>query len=62
MMMAEFIEDLRGTVIGPFSSVREAAAGLEAQLDAALLDVNVGSELAYPIAEELNRQGARAAE
>jgi two-component sensor histidine kinase len=57
MMMAEFIQDLRGTVIGPFSSVREAAAGLDAQLDAALLDVNVGTELAYPIAEELNRQG-----
>ncbi|MGD9965527.1 MAG: response regulator [Hyphomonadaceae bacterium] len=57
MMMAELIEDLRGTVVGPFASVGEAAAGLEAKLDAALLDVNVGAELAYPIAEELRRQG-----
>jgi two-component sensor histidine kinase/two-component SAPR family response regulator len=57
MMMAELIEDLRGTVVGPFASVREAAQGLGAKLDAALLDVNVGSELAYPIAEELKRQG-----
>jgi two-component sensor histidine kinase/two-component SAPR family response regulator len=57
MMMAELIQDLRGTVVGPFASVREAAAGLGGKLDAALLDVNVGSELAYPIAEELKRQG-----
>jgi two-component sensor histidine kinase len=57
MMMAEFIEDLSGTVIGPFASIREASAGLNGELDAALLDVNVGSELAYPIAEELARLG-----
>ncbi|MGD9980338.1 MAG: response regulator [Hyphomonadaceae bacterium] len=57
MMMAELIEDWRGTVVGPFASVHEAATGLEAKLDAALLDVNVGAELAYPIAEELRRLG-----
>jgi CheY-like chemotaxis protein len=57
MMLAELVRELQGSVVGPYASVRDARAGIDAQVDAALLDVNVGSELAYPIAEALHRRG-----
>jgi two-component sensor histidine kinase len=56
-MLAELVRELKGTVIGPFGSVQDAAAGLKTSVDAALLDVNVGDELAYPLAEALIRKG-----
>lgn len=58
MMMTQMIGDLGGRVIGPFGSLRDAIEGLpEGGLDAAVLDVNVGGELVYPLAEKLSRNG-----
>lgn len=58
MMMTQMIGDMGGEVIGPFGTLRDAIAGLpEAGLDAAVLDVNVGGELVYPLAERLARDG-----
>jgi CheY-like chemotaxis protein len=57
MMMTQLIKDLHGSVVGPYATIRDAAASLETAPDAALLDVNIGNDLAYPIAEELDRLG-----
>lgn len=57
LMMAELVSDLGGAVVGPFSNVREALARTHGDLDAALLDVNVGEDLAYPVAEKLANAG-----
>lgn len=51
MMMTQMIGDLGGEVIGPFGTIGEALANLPEQIDAALLDVNVGGELVYPLAD-----------
>jgi two-component sensor histidine kinase len=57
MMMSQIINDLGATVIGPFGTVGEALAAGAEGLDAAVLDVNVGGELVYPLAERLARRG-----
>ncbi|MFO1081351.1 MAG: response regulator [Reyranellaceae bacterium] len=54
--LARSLEELGAEVLGPVGTVR-AALGLVAKnrerLDGAVLDVNLGSELAYPIADAL---------
>jgi two-component sensor histidine kinase len=57
MMMAQMIAELGGEVIGPFGTLGEALAGLPEAIDAALLDVNVGGELVYPLADKLAARG-----
>ncbi|MGH7293235.1 MAG: response regulator, partial [Myxococcota bacterium] len=58
MMMTQMIGDMGGEVIGPFGTLRDAIEALpEKGLDAAVLDVNVGGELVYPLAERLARDG-----
>ena len=49
------LEAVGAFVIGPASSVERALALLkdEVAIDAALLDVNLGGEMAYPVAEAL---------
>lgn len=53
MMMQRLVLQFGGQVHGPFSGPREALAGLHDGIDAALLDVNGGDEMVYPLAEEL---------
>ena len=57
MMMTQMIADLGGEVIGPFGTLGEALEGLPDAIDAALLDVNVGGELVYPLADRLAARG-----
>lgn len=57
MMMAQMIGDLGAEVVGPFGSVGEAIAAGSDRLDAAVLDINVGGELVYPLAEKLAVSG-----
>lgn len=57
MMMSQMIGDLGATVVGPFGTVAEAIAAGAEGLDAAVLDINVGGELVYPLAERLARSG-----
>jgi two-component sensor histidine kinase len=57
MMMSQLVRELGGSVIGPFANARDAAGALANEIDAALLDVNIGNELAYPFADELLRRG-----
>lgn len=57
--MEMLVEDLGGSVIGPFLSLADGLAGLEraGQIDCALLDCNLGRETSWPIADALAARG-----
>lgn len=57
MMMARLVVQMGATVVGPFAGPREALRQLRPDIDAALLDVNAGDEMAYPLAEALFERG-----
>ncbi len=51
------ISNLGDTVIGPFSDIAEAMCSLtSADADAAILDVHLGAQTSFCIADQLNRQ------
>jgi PAS domain S-box-containing protein len=54
MMMEGLLRDLDLEVVGPFGTVGDALEAVRHEaIDAALLDVNLGGEMAYPIARLL---------
>jgi PAS domain S-box-containing protein len=54
MMMEGLLRDLELDVVGPFGTVRDALEAVRHEaIDAAILDVNLGGEMAYPIAQLL---------
>ena len=55
MSLAEALEDTGSIVLGPVSSVDKAIKIIEAEphIDGAVLDVNLGGVLAYPVADLL---------
>ncbi|MFT3725595.1 MAG: hypothetical protein QM773_18655 [Hyphomonadaceae bacterium] len=57
--MEMLVEDLGGSVVGPFMNVGDSLAGLEraGQVDCALLDCNLGRETSWPIADALAARG-----
>jgi CheY-like chemotaxis protein len=57
--LAQSLEDLGAVVVGPAGSVGDALTLVSegAPIDAALLDVNLGSERVYPVADILQAQG-----
>jgi CheY-like chemotaxis protein len=56
MMIEDLLMDLGCEVVGPAASVAEALAlAGGALLDGALLDVNLGAETVFPVAEALQR-------
>ena len=57
MATSDLIEELGHLVVGPFFNVATSRDALSGQLDAAILDVNLGSDEAYPIAEALAGRG-----
>ena len=58
MMMQGILEQLDCAVIGPCATCFEALSLLkENKIDAAILDVNLGGETVYPVADALTRQG-----
>ena len=58
LMVKGFLEQLNCAVAGPFATPFEALAYLkEHAVDAAILDVNLGGETVYPVAEVLARNG-----
>jgi CheY-like chemotaxis protein len=58
MLLETMLEDMGCVTVGPVSSVDEgvAMAG-EAEIDAALLDVNVAGTAVFPVAEALEKRG-----
>lgn len=57
MMTSGLITELNGTVLGPFASTRAAEAAVGAEIDLAILDVNIGGDFAYPLADRLVERG-----
>jgi CheY-like chemotaxis protein len=58
MDMSAFLEAAGAHVIGPASNVNAALEVLEhTELDAAILDVNLRGEMAYPVADALAARG-----
>ena len=58
LAVSEAINELGFAVVGPFSSVSAAIPSIEKRdADAAILDVNLGGELVYPLAEMLTTRG-----
>ena len=58
LVLADQLAELGLSVIGPCSSIAEAtAAASEHEFDAAILDVNLGGELVYPVADLLSSRG-----
>jgi len=52
------LDDAGCGVVGPAASVELALAKISvAKLDAALLDVNLGQELVFPVADRLSAEG-----
>ena len=60
MMIADFLTDLGCVVVKTAASVSEALAAIAHEasvLDAAVLDVNLGGEKVYPVADRLAQEG-----
>ena len=59
MLLETILEDMGCVTVGPAATVEEGLAVVAdaAPLDAALLDVNVGGQLVFPIAEALKTRG-----
>jgi PAS domain S-box-containing protein len=58
MMMNDMLTDLGFHVIGPFGRVADAMAAVEREeFHAAVLDVNLGGGLVYPVAELITARG-----
>ena len=55
MMLRDALEDVGSVVVGPVPSVEKAIKTIAADsnIDAAILDVNLGGVMAYPVAEAL---------
>jgi CheY-like chemotaxis protein len=58
MDMSAYLESEGAHVVGPASSVNAALEALQrAELDGAILDVNLRGEMAYPVADALAARG-----
>lgn len=57
--LADTLEAAGACVLGPHATVADALAGLEAatRVDAAVLDVNLGGEAVFPVADALHARG-----
>jgi len=57
IMMQDLLRELGCKVVGPFAGAQEANAALrEGGVDVAILDINLGRELVYPLADILVRR------
>jgi DNA-binding response OmpR family regulator len=58
LLTIDTLESVGCEIVGPAACIAEAAQLAQSEsLDAAVLDVNVGGELIWPVAEELQRRG-----
>lgn len=55
LYLSEMLEDMGAEVLGPVASVADALDLIEKapEIDAAILDVNLGGEAVYPVADRL---------
>ena len=58
MMIQECLTEYGHSVVGPIARAAEAlAAAREREYDAAILDINLGDGMAYPVADILSARG-----
>ena len=58
IMMRDMLNDLGFSVLGPMSNTSSAlAAAKKAEFDCAILDLNLGGEISYPVADALALRG-----
>lgn len=57
MLIEDLLLELGCTVVGPAATVAQALALADTRLDGALLDVNLGAEQSYPVADKLAADG-----
>lgn len=58
MLMEDMLADLGCIVVGPISRLDEAMEGVsELELDCAVLDVNLGDQSVFPLADLLRERG-----
>lgn len=60
MMVEDLLGDLGCEIVGSFGAVGDALGFLDQDppgLDGAVLDVNIGGEMVFPVAEQLRRRG-----
>ena len=57
--LSDALADLGAVVVGPVATVEDALALVERvpEIDGAVLDVNLGQEVAYPVADALRARG-----
>ena len=57
--VADTLGDLGAVVVGPVATVEDALALVQRvpEIDGAVLDVNLGREVAYPVADALSARG-----
>jgi CheY-like chemotaxis protein len=54
MAMSDLVTELGFKVVGPYSNLKDAMAALKGDgVDGAILDINIGGELIYPLADIL---------
>jgi CheY-like chemotaxis protein len=54
LVISEYLTEMGLSIVGPYNTVVEAMAALKnSNVDAAVLDINLGKELAYPLADAL---------
>ncbi len=59
MLIEDMLADLGCTIVGPASRLHEAMRlATEAELDCAVLDVNIGGQPIFPLADVLREKGA----
>jgi two-component sensor histidine kinase/CheY-like chemotaxis protein len=56
MVLVENLQEMGLSTVGPFSRVADALK-VDEEIDAAILDVNLGGESVYPVAEMLSARG-----
>jgi PAS domain S-box-containing protein len=56
MVLVDHLQEIGLSAVGPFSRVADALK-VEEELDAAILDVNLGGESVYPVADMLHARG-----
>ena len=58
MLVEDMVSDFGSEVVGPIAKITEALRlARDAELDAAILDINVGGAVIFPVADALRTQG-----